>query len=110
MAITWLAHPLLGSPEHWFGSNPIAHVVQIKLGLLALTGALAVHARLRVIPRLSDESLLTRRPNESSGGKSHVVHIAPSDARKATASATVSGMMPSPRMLFAEERPLWSSM
>ena len=55
----WLAHHLLGSPEHWFGSNPIAHVVQIKLGLLALTGALAVHARLRVIPRLSDESLPT---------------------------------------------------
>ena len=55
----WPAHPPAGSPEHWFGSNPIAHVVQIKLGLLALTVALAVHARLRVIPRLSDESLPT---------------------------------------------------
>jgi putative copper export protein len=53
----WLAQHLLGSPDHWFGGSAVAHVVQVKLGLLALTVALAVDARLRVIPRLSDETL-----------------------------------------------------
>lgn len=53
----WLADRLLGSPSHWFGSDPVARVVQLKLGLLALTLGLAVHARLRVIPKLSDETL-----------------------------------------------------
>jgi putative copper export protein len=55
----WLAHHLLGSPDHWFGGTPIAHVIQVKLGLLALTVALAVHARFRVIPKLSDATLPT---------------------------------------------------
>jgi putative copper export protein len=55
----WLAHHLLGSPGNWFNNNPIAHVVQLKLGLLALTLGLAVHARLRVIPKLSDTTLPT---------------------------------------------------
>ena len=55
----WLAHHLLGAPGNWFNDNPIAHVVQIKLGLLALTLALAIHARYRVIPKLSDDTLPT---------------------------------------------------
>ena len=55
----WLAHHLLGSPDNWFHDNPIAHVVQVKLGLLALTLGLAVHARFRVIPELSDDTLPT---------------------------------------------------
>ena len=55
----WLAEHLLGAPGNWFDDNPVAHVVQVKLGLLALTLALAVHARLRVIPRLDDETLPT---------------------------------------------------
>ena len=55
----WLAHRLLGSPSHWFTDNPVAHVVQVKLGLLALTLALALHARFRVIPRLTDATLPT---------------------------------------------------
>ena len=55
----WLAHHLLGAPGNWFNDNPIAHVVQIKLGLLALTVALAIHARFRVIPKLSDGTLPT---------------------------------------------------
>jgi putative copper export protein len=53
----WLAHNLLGAPGNWFEDDPIAHLVQVKLGLLALTLGLAVHARLRVVPRLSDETL-----------------------------------------------------
>ena len=55
----WLAHHLLGAPGNWFNDNPIAHIVQIKLGLLALTLALAIHARYRVIPKLSDDTLPT---------------------------------------------------
>lgn len=53
----WLAHHLLGAPGQWFGSSPVAHVVQVKLGLLAVTVIVAIHARVRVVPRLSDESL-----------------------------------------------------
>jgi putative copper export protein len=55
----WLAHRLLGSPDHWFGSSPVARMVQVKLGLLAVTLGLAAHARLRVIPKLSDATLPT---------------------------------------------------
>jgi putative copper export protein len=53
----WLAHHLLGSPDNWLGSSPVAHVIQLKLALLAMTLGLALHARLRVIPNLSDETL-----------------------------------------------------
>jgi putative copper export protein len=55
----WLAHHLLGSPDRWFESNPVARVVQVKLGLLAVTIGLAVHARFRVIPKLADATLPT---------------------------------------------------
>ena len=53
----WLAHHLLGPPGNWFHDNPIAHIVQVKLGLLALTLGLAIHARYRVIPTLTDDTL-----------------------------------------------------
>jgi len=55
----WLAEHLLGAPGDWFDDDPIARAVQVKLALLFATGALALHARLRVIPRLSDETLPT---------------------------------------------------
>ena len=55
----WLAEHLLGSPDHWFEGNSVARVVQLKLGLLAVTVGLAVHARFRVIPKLSDATLPT---------------------------------------------------
>ena len=38
-------------------SNPIGMLVGVKLLLLAGTAALAVHARLRLIPRLTDDTL-----------------------------------------------------
>ena len=60
----WLAYHLLGSPDHWFQANSVARVVQIKLGLLALTLALALHARLRVISP-------TRRRNPAEVGLAH---------------------------------------
>jgi putative copper export protein len=53
----WLAHLRLGAVGNWFESNPLAHVFQLKLALLAGTVGLALHARLRVIPRLRDETL-----------------------------------------------------
>ena len=55
----WLAHHLLGSPEHWFEDTPVARVIQVKLALLAATVGLALHARFRVIPALSDATLRT---------------------------------------------------
>jgi putative copper export protein len=55
----WLAERLLGSPDNWFAGNAVARIVQVKLGLLAVTIGLAVHARLRVIPRLADATLPT---------------------------------------------------
>lgn len=55
----WLAERLLGSPDHWLDGNSVARTVQVKLGLLAVTVGLAVHARFRVIPKLSDATLPT---------------------------------------------------
>ena len=37
--------------------QPVSRLVMLKFGLLALTGAFAVHARLRVLPRLSPATL-----------------------------------------------------
>ncbi len=53
----WLGERLLGSPANWFDSGPVARVVQVKLALLVLTAGLALHARFRVLPRLSDDTL-----------------------------------------------------
>ena len=50
----WLAEHLLG-----FDGNSVARTVQVKLGLLVITVGLAIHARFRVIPRLSDATLPT---------------------------------------------------
>jgi putative copper export protein len=55
----WLTHHLLGSATNWFESTPLARMVQIKLALLAATVALAVHARFRVMPNLTDSTLPT---------------------------------------------------
>ena len=38
-------------------ANPIGMLVGVKLLLLAGTAALAIHARLRLIPKLTDENL-----------------------------------------------------
>ncbi len=38
----------------WFGSdNPMARIIQLKLGLLVLTILLAIHARIFIIPKLT---------------------------------------------------------
>ena len=59
----WLAERLLGSPDHWFEGNPVARTVQVKLGLLAVTVGLAVHASLlgaSQIPRRSRGTAIAR--------------------------------------------------
>ncbi|MDD3650009.1 CopD family protein [Immundisolibacter sp.] len=54
-----LARRLIPDVADWFDfSNPVAHVVVTKLTLLAVTVALALDARFRVLPKL-DASRLT---------------------------------------------------
>ena len=53
-----LAHGFLPDFSLWFDlSNPVARGICLKLTLLALTVGLALDARLRVIPRLSERNL-----------------------------------------------------
>jgi putative copper export protein len=53
-----LAKRLIPDFAGWFDfSNPVAHVVVTKLVLLALTVALALDARLRVLPNLDQRGL-----------------------------------------------------
>ena len=54
----WLAYHWAPHVAGWFSpSTPQARLVLIKLVLLAATVALAIHARLRVIPQLDRETL-----------------------------------------------------
>lgn len=51
LAGNWLPH------AQWFGTTPIARLVQAKLVLLILTALLGVHARLALIPKLDAQRL-----------------------------------------------------
>lgn len=54
----WLAAQRVPDPAAWFASGtPAQRSVALKLGLLALTVALAASARLRLIPHLTPERL-----------------------------------------------------
>ena len=54
----WLAHTVVPDWQTWFvGGTTPARLVGFKLLLLTLTVALAVDARLRLIPRLNAKSL-----------------------------------------------------
>ncbi|MDT8436668.1 MAG: CopD family protein [Gemmatimonadota bacterium] len=54
----WLAHRLVPDIGRWLAfDDPVSRLVGIKLVLLAATAALAIDARLRVIPRLTPERL-----------------------------------------------------
>ncbi|MGM0926566.1 MAG: CopD family protein [Pseudomonadota bacterium] len=55
----WLAWQKVPSLALWFDmdAGPIAHLIRIKLLLLLLTALVAAHARFRVIPRLSFDTL-----------------------------------------------------
>jgi putative copper export protein len=50
----WLAHGIQPEIEAWLElSDPVALTISLKLACLAATMALAVHARLAIIPRLN---------------------------------------------------------
>jgi len=54
----YLAYQLLPDINLWFDwSHPVAKIISLKLGLLCLTFLLAVDARLRVIPKLSGDTI-----------------------------------------------------
>ncbi|MDA0841914.1 MAG: CopD family protein [Planctomycetota bacterium] len=55
-----LSYRLLPSPSLWLSfSNPVSQVITLKFILLALTILLAADARLRIIPKLTEENLLS---------------------------------------------------
>lgn len=51
LATLWL--PL----DQWLSDNPYAALIRMKLACLAATAALGVHARVQLIPRLSQDTL-----------------------------------------------------
>ena len=54
----WLAGHLIGWGDGWLdASSPATRAIWVKLALLAATAALALNARLRVIPRLDARTL-----------------------------------------------------
>jgi putative copper export protein len=54
----WLAYLWVPDVASWFApSSPQSWFILTKLGLLATTLALAMHARLRIIPRLDADNL-----------------------------------------------------
>lgn len=52
-----LAHKWLRGLDHLFDGTGVARAILIKLALLLVTVALAAHARLRLIPTLSSDTL-----------------------------------------------------
>ncbi len=54
----WLAWSLIPDPQSWIAAdNPVSRLILFKLILLLLTVLLATDARLRLIPRLSTDTL-----------------------------------------------------
>ena len=54
----WLAHRMVPNVGQWFGfDDPASRALSAKLLLLAITIALAIDARLRIIPKLSEDNL-----------------------------------------------------
>ncbi len=54
----WLAYQLVPDIGQWFNlDNPVARPIAAKILLLAITILFAVDARLRLIPKLSQENL-----------------------------------------------------
>jgi putative copper export protein len=56
----WLAHNLMPEVRMWFNyGNPISRLILVKLGLLLLTALFAADARLRIIPNLTGQNLMS---------------------------------------------------
>lgn len=55
-----LANRMLGETGEWFSfEDPVSRLVSVKLLLLAITAGFAIDARLRLIPRLSQDNLVS---------------------------------------------------
>ena len=56
----WLAWAMLPAPAQWLGfEHPLSRTLTLKFALLALTVVVALNARLRIIPRLTERNLPT---------------------------------------------------
>jgi putative copper export protein len=56
----WLANRMFPDASRWFAfDDPVSRLVGIKLILLAVTVAFAADARLRIIPKLSEDNLIS---------------------------------------------------
>jgi putative copper export protein len=54
----WLAHLLVPNVRSWFTAEDfVARLILLKLSLLAVTVLVAADARLRIIPRLTEQTL-----------------------------------------------------
>ena len=54
----WMAYQMVPSVAQWLSPDtPVARAIALKLVLLLCTALIAAHARLRVIPRLSVDTL-----------------------------------------------------
>lgn len=54
-----LAFKMVPNVVSWFDfSNPVSHAIMLKMLLLAITVAFALHARFRVIPNLTPDKLV----------------------------------------------------
>ena len=54
----WMAYQMVPSVAQWLSPDtPVARAIALKLVLLLSTALIAAHARLRVIPRLSADTL-----------------------------------------------------
>ena len=54
----WMAYQMVPSAAQWLSPDtPVARAIALKLVLLLCTALIAAHARLRVIPRLSADTL-----------------------------------------------------
>ena len=54
----WMAYQMVPSVAQWLSPDtPVARAIVLKLVLLLCTALIAAHARLRVIPRLSADTL-----------------------------------------------------
>jgi putative copper export protein len=54
----WLAHRMVPDMAQWFHfANPVSRVILAKLSLLLLTVIFAADARLRIIPKLTENNL-----------------------------------------------------
>jgi len=54
----WMAHVMRPDILSWFSpADPVSRLIMLKLGLLLATALTALDARLRIIPKLSAETL-----------------------------------------------------